>query len=65
MLKSLEIFQILIGKILTSSSIPPTWPNVSADRTARDLWWTSQELSPAGTIITMALHAYILPGDEQ
>jgi hypothetical protein len=34
-------------------------PDVSARRTARELWWTSQELSPAGIIITVALHAHI------
>jgi hypothetical protein len=36
--------------------------------TAREFWWTSQELSPAGIIIiiTMALHAHIIThGDEQ
>jgi hypothetical protein len=37
-------------------------PDVSAGRTAWELWWTSQELSPAGIIITMALHAHISPG---
>jgi hypothetical protein len=37
-------------------------PDVCACRT-RELWWTSQELSPAGIIIiTMALHALISPG---
>jgi hypothetical protein len=35
--------------------------DVSAGRTARELWWTSQELTPAG-IITMALHAHISLG---
>jgi hypothetical protein len=41
-------------------------PAVSAGRTARELWWTSQEFSPAGinTIITMAFHAHISPGDN-
>jgi hypothetical protein len=34
-----------------------------ACRTARELWWTSQELSPASIIIiTMILHAHISPG---
>jgi hypothetical protein len=37
-------------------------PDVSAGRTARDLWWTSQEFSPAGIIPTMALHADIIRG---
>jgi hypothetical protein len=37
-------------------------PDVSACMTARELWWTSQELSSAGIIITMALHAHISPG---
>jgi hypothetical protein len=41
-------------------------PDVFAGRTARDLWWTCQELSPTGIIIiiiiTMDLHAYISPG---
>jgi hypothetical protein len=32
--------------------------DVSAGRTARELWWTSQELYPAG-IITTALHAQV------
>jgi hypothetical protein len=36
--------------------------DVSAGRTAGELWCTSQELSPAGIIITMALHAHISPG---
>jgi hypothetical protein len=36
-------------------------PDVSAGRTARELWWMSQELSPA-IIITMALHAYVSHG---
>jgi hypothetical protein len=36
-------------------------PDVSAVRTARELWWTSQKLSPA-SIITMALHVHISPG---
>jgi hypothetical protein len=36
---------------------------VSAGRTAREFWWTSQELSPAGIIIiTMAIHVHISPG---
>jgi hypothetical protein len=45
-------------------SILPTLPGVSAGRTARELWWTSQEFFPAGIIIiitTMALHAHISP----
>jgi hypothetical protein len=29
---------------------------------AREFWWTSQEFSPAGIIVTMALHAHISPG---
>jgi hypothetical protein len=36
--------------------------DVYADRTARELWWTSQELSPAGIIVTMSLHVHISPG---
>jgi hypothetical protein len=36
-------------------------PYVSAGRTARELGWTRQELSPAGIII-MALHTHIFPG---
>jgi hypothetical protein len=36
-------------------------PDVSAGRSAKEFWWTSQELSSAGIIITMALHAYISP----
>jgi hypothetical protein len=35
--------------------------DVSAGRFARELWWTSQEFSPAGIVITMALHAHISP----
>jgi hypothetical protein len=42
-----------------------TLPDVSAGRIARELWWRSQELSPAGIIITMALHIHINPGDEE
>jgi predicted ABC-class ATPase len=30
--------------------------------TAREVWCTSQEYFPAGNIITMDLHAQILPG---
>jgi hypothetical protein len=37
-------------------------PDVSAGRIARELWWTSQEFSPAGIINTMALHAQVSPG---
>jgi hypothetical protein len=37
-------------------------PDVSAGRTARDLWWTSQELSPYGIIVSMAHNAHISPG---
>jgi hypothetical protein len=59
--RTLEVFQILMGKILTPSFIPPTFPDVSAGRTARGLWWTSQKLSPVG-FITMPLHAHISPG---
>jgi len=36
-------------------------PDDSAGRIARELWWTSQEFSPAGIITTMALHAHISP----
>jgi hypothetical protein len=35
-------------------------PHVSASKIARELWYTSQEFSPAG-IMTMALHAHISP----
>jgi hypothetical protein len=38
-------------------------PDVSAGRIARELWWMSQEFSPASTIITMALHAHISLGE--
>jgi hypothetical protein len=34
--------------------------DVSAGRTARELWWMSQEFSPGG-IITMALHHHVSP----
>jgi hypothetical protein len=61
-IRLLEVFQILIGKILTPSSIPPNCPKISPGRTARELWWTSQELSPAGIIIAMTHHAHISPG---
>jgi hypothetical protein len=39
-------------------------PNYCAGRIARELWWTSQEFSPAGIIIiiALALHAHISPG---
>jgi hypothetical protein len=30
--------------------------------TAGELWWTSQELFPAGIIITMGLQVHISPG---
>jgi hypothetical protein len=30
---------------------------------ARELWWMSQELSPAGIVITMGLHALISPDE--
>jgi hypothetical protein len=36
-------------------------PNVSDGRSAREIWWTSQEFSPAFIIITMALHAHVSP----
>jgi hypothetical protein len=36
-------------------------PDVSAGRIARELWWTSQEFSPAGIIISMAVHAHVSP----
>jgi hypothetical protein len=36
--------------------------DVSAGRTARELYWTSQEFSPADMIVTMALHAHTSPG---
>jgi hypothetical protein len=35
--------------------------DVSAGMIAREFWWTSQEFSPAGVIITMALNARISP----
>jgi hypothetical protein len=38
-------------------------PDISAGGIARELWWTSQEFSPAGIIIiAMALHPHISPG---
>jgi hypothetical protein len=37
-------------------------PQISAGSTARELWWTSPELSLVGIIITVALHAQISPG---
>jgi hypothetical protein len=36
-------------------------PNVSAGMMARELWWMSQELFPAGVFITMSLHAHLSP----
>jgi hypothetical protein len=36
-------------------------PDVSAGRTARELWRTIMDLRPAGIITTMALHAHISP----
>jgi hypothetical protein len=42
---------------------PYPLPDVSAGRIARELWWTSQEFSPAGIIITMAVHDHISPGE--
>jgi hypothetical protein len=63
---SLEVSQTLIGKILAPSSFLLLFPDVSAGRNARELWWTGQELFPAGiittTTTTMALHAHISPG---
>jgi hypothetical protein len=43
---------------------------MSADRIARELWWMSQEFSPADIIIititiTMVLHAHYHPGNER
>jgi hypothetical protein len=38
-----------------------TLPDVSAGRIARELWWTSQEFSPAGIIIITVLDAHISP----
>jgi hypothetical protein len=38
-------------------------PNVSAGRTARELWWTRKEFSPAGNIITMVLRSHVSPGE--
>jgi hypothetical protein len=43
-------------------SFLPLAPDVSAGRTARELWWTSQEFHPADILITMALHAHVSPG---
>jgi hypothetical protein len=37
-------------------------PDISAGRTSREFWWTSQELCPAGIIITMAYDGHISPG---
>jgi hypothetical protein len=44
-------------------------PDIFTGRIARELWWMSQELSPASIIIiiittstTTALHAHISPG---
>jgi hypothetical protein len=39
-----------------------SFPDVSASRITRELWWTSQEFPPADIIITIALHAHISPG---
>jgi hypothetical protein len=40
---------------------------MSAGRTDKELWWKSQELSPAGIITTttaaMALNVHISPGE--
>jgi hypothetical protein len=38
-------------------------PDVSAGRNTRELWWMSQELSPASVVIAMALHVHISPGE--
>jgi hypothetical protein len=40
-------------------------PNDSAGRNARELWWTSQELSSASIISPWFSHAHISRGDEQ
>jgi hypothetical protein len=60
--RSIDIFQILICKILTPSSVPPTGSQMSAGRIAREFWWTSQEFTPAGITITMAPYAHISTG---
>jgi hypothetical protein len=50
------------AKIHSFAHFSNSLPDISAGRIARELWWTSQEFSPAGfIIITMALHAHI-PG---
>jgi hypothetical protein len=58
----LRYLRYWIDKILTPSSILLLAPDVCASRTAREILWTTQELSSAGIIITMALHAHISPG---
>jgi hypothetical protein len=41
---------------------PYSLPDVSAGMIARELWWTSQEVSQADIIITLALQAHISAG---
>jgi hypothetical protein len=47
---------MLIGKLSLLRPLILLAPDVSAGRTARELWCTSQELSPARIITIMALH---------
>jgi hypothetical protein len=40
-------------------------PHVFAGMIAREIWWTNQEVSPAGIIINMALYAHSHQGGEK
>jgi hypothetical protein len=55
------IREILIPSFHSSYSLP----DVSAGRIVRELWWTSQDLSPVGIIVTKAFQARIHPEDEK
>jgi hypothetical protein len=58
-LKSLEVFQMLIFKISLLCPFLLLSPDVSAVRTARELWWMRELLFPAGIIINIALNVHL------
>jgi hypothetical protein len=59
--RSVDVSKML--NMQNSNSFILVTPDVSAGRTASELWHTSQELSPAGIIIITALNSHLL-GDE-
>jgi hypothetical protein len=58
---------MLAFRILTSVVHPSYFlPDDSAGRIARELWWMSQEFSPASIIILLGVSMFIYHmGDEQ